>query len=86
MGRFIGKCSVSIVRGSTVHLGHLWPIGVLIRGVTVCTSNMQVIMDEHRYADRYQEIAARRQLELEHTRREQELARRMQEVRERETR
>ena len=43
-------------------------------------------MDERRFADRYQEIAARRQIEMEHTRREQEMARRMQEVRDREVR
>ena len=43
-------------------------------------------MEDRRFADRYQELAARRQLEMEHTRREQEMARRMQEVREREAR
>ena len=43
-------------------------------------------MDERRLADRYQEMAVRRQLEMEHNRREQEMARRMQEVREREAR
>ena len=44
------------------------------------------MVDDRRFTDRYQEIAARRQLELEQTRREQEMARRMQEIRERETR
>ncbi len=36
--------------------------------------------------DRHQEMILRRQLEMEHSRREQEAARRMQEVREREAR
>ena len=44
------------------------------------------MMDDRRFADRYQEIAARRQMEMEHTRREEEMARRMQEAREREAR
>ena len=46
----------------------------------------QVMVDDRRLADRYQEMATRRQLEMEHTRREQEMARRMQEAREREAR
>ena len=46
----------------------------------------QVMMDERRFADRYQEMAARRQMEVEQSRREQEMARRMQEIREREAR
>ena len=43
-------------------------------------------MDERRLADRYQAMAVRRQLEMEHSRREQEMARRMEEIREREAR